>query len=131
MRFRSIAFIVLLGTAGLHSQSRNADHDKVIAAISAGRGEDALSLLTKLLEKKPTDVSLLRVRMNILLGLRRNWEAMGCAQELVEVLPDGLEKESLRAYAALSRRTRGELQSLIERAVMYRTQRKPKELLEV
>ncbi len=127
----SLLLVSLLFPTGGHAQNSNPSKKQVTEAIVSGEPETALSLLSTLIEKKPKDISLLKAKMNILLGLRRNWEAMVTAKALVNLLPPGLEKESLRSFSKLVHKTKGELQLLIEKAVILRESRDPQGLLKI
>jgi tetratricopeptide (TPR) repeat protein len=121
----------LLIPSNILAQSRTPNVNQVTQKIANGDNESALALLETMLKQKPTNLTLLRTQMNLLLGMRRNWKAMLAAEALRRALPEGLEKESLRSFAELARKTRGELQKLIEQAILLRESRNPKKLLQV
>ncbi|GEM_PF-5857693 len=118
-------------TTHLVSQNLHQTPQQVTEAIRAGNKEKALKILHSMLEQRASDPTLLRAQMYLLLGMRRNREAMIVAEALLKALPKGMEKEALRPFVDLVRKTKGELQTLIEKAILFRRERDPKNLLRV
>lgn len=75
---------------------------RVLAELAAGDNEVAFKSVQSLLAKDPTNPELLRVQMNLQLGLGHQMDAIESARDLADALPKGLERTSLQAVASLA-----------------------------
>lgn len=134
---RCLLPLLFLTTAVLGGGSAAAQGEavpsRISQAIESGDEEGALKELDRLLGKAPQDRALLRIKMTLLIRMRDVRAALECAEELSEVLPEGVEKQ---AVGATARRLQGvvdrsELQDLEEKARLYRRTREPARYLRV